>query len=82
MHTQREREMQVVVQQWLSTSKKSKSPVVVQSMRTFQMVFSICQNPAEVDCNTSKGMNLPGKMRALTSSMSLMETTTRMCGPG
>lgn len=47
-----------LMQQWLSTSRKSKNPVAVQSMRLLsQLVFSIHQHPKEVGFNANKGMS-------------------------
>lgn len=53
-----------LVQQWLSTKRKSENPVFVQSTRLDVSAFSICWNPDRVDSDTGEGMNLPVRVSA------------------
>lgn len=53
-----------LVQQWLSTKRKSENPIFVQSTRLDVSAFSICWNPNREDSNTGEGMNLPARVSA------------------
>jgi hypothetical protein len=52
-HTRTQAMIQLI-QQWLSSNRRS-SPVVVQSMKMSQLVFSTHWNPEEVGSNASEG---------------------------
>lgn len=54
-----------LVKKWLSPNRKFRNLVLVQSIRLgVALVFSIQWNPKGIGSNASKGMDLPGRVRA------------------
>ena len=62
-----------LVQQWLSTNGRFKSPVVVLSMRLdVSDNLQYTQNPGEVGSKANEGMDVPAKARASRQKASFL----------